>query len=68
MNETANNSGVPLMERLSATFKKKKLGSTQASVDPRGGPSGVPHKPMNSETTFVVSIDQLYNNVRLFSM
>ena len=49
---SASNSGVPLMERLSATFKKKKLGSTHNSIDTRQGTS---QKPQSAEALFVVS-------------
>lgn len=53
VNESANESNVPLMERLSATFKKRKMNSTNkgnsGSMDPRS------NKPLTSEQLFIVN-------------
>lgn len=55
LNDSANQSNVPVMERLTATFKKRKMNSTNkgssanGSTDPRG------NKPLTSEQLFIVS-------------
>jgi hypothetical protein len=55
MNESANESNVPLMERLSATFKKRKLNSTNKANSANGSADPRSNRPITSEQLFIVS-------------